>query len=263
MKTIGELLKLSSEYLDSRRDAEELISNALRLKRLELYMQFDRPIAEDELHILREWVKRRKAKEPIEYILGEIEFYGCKIKVDSRALIPRPETELLVDIVAKKIEKAKIQTVWDICTGSGCIGIALKKKFPHLQITLSDICSKALSLAKENAHTNQVDLHFIQGDFLTPFSNQKADLIVSNPPYLTESEYVKLNSFEPKMAFIAGERGTEFYERFSLDYLNEPGWVFFEIGANQEVKLKKIFPNGETINDYAGHPRVFFLEKSN
>lgn len=269
MKSIGEILKLSGDFLAERkvdrpkRVAEDLVAHVLQMKRMDLYLQFDKPIVESELSIIREFVKRVSKGEPFEYVAGVVDFFGCKIKVDPRVLIPRPETEILVEMISKQVQKG---ILWDVCTGSGCIGISLKKARPDLTVTLSDISSDALSLACENAKQNGVEVEFLQGDLLTPFQGRKADAIVCNPPYVSEKEYAHLDPsvlhFEPKLALVGGEKGTEFYERLAerlSSFLKPGGQVFFEIGAGQGEALKKIFPTGELHSDWAGHPRFFLF----
>lgn len=269
MKTIGEVLKLSSAFLEerkmvrSRRIAEELLSHVLGLKRMELYLQFDKPVVEAELEAIRGHLKRCAKGEPFEYVTGEVDFFGCQIAVDRRVLIPRPETELLVDFAAKRIERGAL---WDVCTGSGCIGIALKKARPGLSVTLSDIAPEALLLAASNAKRNGVEVEILQGDLLAPFRGRKADAIVCNPPYVSEEEYSTLDpsvrDFEPKLALVGGERGIEMYERLKKELpacLNPGAQVFFEIGAAQGEALKKLFPEGEIHADWAGHPRFFTI----
>lgn len=266
MKTIGELLKLSHEFLAGkkiehpRRTAEELIAHVLQLKRMDLYLQFDKPVIDAETQILREMLKKVANNTPLAYVFGELSFFHCRIKVDSRALIPRPETEILVEMISKRIENG---TLWDICTGSGCIGIALKKKYPELDVTLSDICPNALALAKENAKLNNVDVKLVQGDLLTPFKGQKVDYIVCNPPYISAQDFAKLDpsvkDFEPSLALIGGTSGLECYEKIAASLPSGVKQIFFEIGFNQGEALKKIFPNGELHLDYAGHPRFFFV----
>lgn len=277
MKTLGEVLPLSSRFLSdrkidrSRRLVEELLSSLLRCKRIDLYMQFDRPLDDSELATLREWLKRAAKHEPVEYIVGEIDFFGCTIKTDPRGLIPRQETELLVERIANQIKEQKI--IWDVCTGSGCIGISLKKKFPNLEVSLSDLSVDAISLAKENGEKNGVEVKFCVGDLFAPFLGKKADLIVCNPPYISSGEYLKIDSsvrdFEPKMALVGGEYGVDFYERLAADlpdYLNDGGMVFLEIGATQGSRVKEIFASPiwkriEVFQDLSGKDRFFFLEK--
>lgn len=269
MKTIGEVLKLSTAFLEERkmarprRIAEDLLSHALKLKRMELYLQFDKPVIEAELDTIRTQLKRCAKGEPLEYVAGEVDFFGCRIKVDRSVLIPRPETEILVELVSKRVERG---TLWDICTGSGCMGIALKKAKPELSVTLSDISPEALSLAEKNGKRNGVEVEILQGDLLAPFRGRKADAIVCNPPYVSEEEYRTLDpsvkDFEPKLALVGGERGIEMYERLQKElpaYLNPGAQVFFEIGATQGESLKKLFPAGEIQADWAGHPRFFII----
>lgn len=269
MKTIGEILKLSGEFLaekkipQPRRTAEELIGHVLQLKKMELYLQFDKPIIDQELNVIRELLKRAVKGEPIAYILGEVAFFHCRIRVDERVLIPRPETEILVEKMAGEIKQG---VLWDLCAGSGCIGIALKKACPALQVTLSDLSPKALALARDNAKMNAVDVRLLEGDLFDPFLGEKADIIVCNPPYISEAEYRTLDpsvkDFEPKMALVAGETGLEFYERLQKElpkYLNPNGKVFFEIGATQGGSLQKLFPQGKIYKDWSNLDRFFSI----
>lgn len=277
MKTVGEILSASASFLQNknvdraRRQAEELLSFVLKMKRIDLYLQFDRPLIESELILMRQFVKRLSEGEPLDYVLGEVEFYGCKYKVDRRALIPRPETEILIDFIARGIGSA-FGGLWDLCTGTGYIGIALKKKCPALSVSLSDLSSEALSLAAENALLNGVDVELLHGDLLIPFRGRKADIITVNPPYISVKEYFTLDpsvrNFEPKMALVGGEKGTEFFERLADDlpsFLNPKGKVFLEIGSTQGDEMQKIFSSPvwvkrEVHMDWSGKARFFFLE---
>ncbi len=263
MKTIGEILKLSGDFLVSKkiergkRVAEEILAHVLQLKRMDLYLQYDRPMVDAEIAHMREKVRRLALGEPVEYVIGSIDFFGCQIGVDPRVLIPRPETEILVEKVAKI---AKRGVLWDLCTGSGCIGIALKKANPELQVTLSDISQEALQVARENAERNGVVVALAHGDLLAPFQGKRADFIVANPPYVAAHEYVK--GFEPEKAFLAGASGIEVYVRLQKEmktYLQPGGSVFFEIGSNQKEKLLSLFPGASIECDYANHPRYLFF----
>lgn len=266
MKTLGEVLKLSQSFLKvprARRVSEELLAHVLQCKRMELYMQFDRPIVESELTVLRELLKRAAKNEPLQYIVGSVEFLGCTIKVDPRCLIPRQETEILADLIVKRVKSG---ILWDVCTGSGCLGISIKKKRPDLTVVLSDISPDALALARENAKLNEVDVEILEGDLLEPFKGRKANYIVCNPPYIAESEYFTLDpsvrDFEPKGALVSGKVGTEYYSRLKRE-LDPNSTCFFEIGAGQGEAVKEIFKNEryELISDWAGHPRFFLLER--
>ncbi|MBU6383830.1 MAG: peptide chain release factor N(5)-glutamine methyltransferase [Verrucomicrobia bacterium] len=266
MKTIGEIVTLSGQFLAKlprgKRIAEEIIADVLGMTRMDLYLQFDRPLVESELTHIRAKLKRCAKNEPVEYILGAVDFFGCRIQVDPRVLIPRPETEILVEKIAKQ---AKTGVLWDVCCGSGCIGISLKKANPHLQVVLSDIDKGALAVAAQNAALNGVEVTFVHGDLLEPFQGQKADWIVCNPPYVTEEEYQRLDpsvkDFEPKIALVGG---ISVYERLAhvADFLNPMGAFFFEIGCDQKTALQTLFPKATIECDWAGHPRFLFAQKS-
>ena len=278
MKTIGEVIKLSASYLQERqadnprRSAEELLASLLKMKRMDLYMQFDRPLTEPELAALREQIRRKAKGEPLGYISGEVEFLDCAIRVDRRVLIPRQETEILADLIVKRVGGSE-GTLWDVCTGSGCLGIALKKALPQVKVVLSDLSKDALALAKENAKANGAEVEFLEGDFLAPFEGRLCDFFVSNPPYVSQSEYLSLDrsvrDFEPKMALVGGEAGLDFYERLGRDlprFLKPGGLAFLEIGAGQGEAVKKIFSGAEWAKaelkkDWSGRDRFFFLEK--
>lgn len=272
MKTIGEVLKLSTGYLAersverARRLAEEVLASCMGLKRLELYMQFDRPVVESELERLRPMLKRLGSHEPLEYVLGTLEFAGCTLTVNPNVLIPRPETEILVSLLIKRLEGVSLagKALWDVCCGSGCIGLALKKRFPELRVTLSDVSTDALQLAEQNAKANGLEVELLQGDFLEPLEGRIVDILVCNPPYLSTSEYlncpVSVRDFEPKLALVGGEQGTEFYERLAVE--RPPNVLLaLEIGATQGEAVQRIFEGqGKVVQDWSGKDRFFFLE---
>lgn len=276
MKTVSEVLKLSSEYLEKRgiqkprRQVEELLSQLLAVPRIELYMQFDRPLVEEELQKMRAYLKRRGEKEPVQYICGTVEFLGCILEVTRDVLIPRPETEILVDRVIKELVGEK--EVWDLCTGPGCIGIAVKKKREGCRVVLSDISEKALEVARRNAEKNGVQVEMLQGDLLAPFKGRKADIVVCNPPYVAEGEWAGLDpevrDWEPKEALVGGKTGYELYERLACElpnYLNPGAKVYFEIGRGMGERLKKIFEGPvwgkqEVSQDWSSHDRYFIVQ---
>jgi len=279
MKSLGDILKLATHYLEKngvarpRFSAEELLAHILKLKKLDLYMQFDLPVTEEELDSFRALVKRRITKEPVQYILKEMSFYHCDLEVTSDVLIPRQETEIFLDKICSSIASiVKNKIAWDVCTGSGALAIGLKKRFPELSVFASDISREALLIAKKNSERNKIDLSFYQGDLLTPFKEQKADFIICNPPYISEAEYLTLEpevrDFEPRQALVGGVTGIEFYERLSAElpsYLNPKGRVFLEIGKEQGNILFSLFKGSfwkvrRLEKDWAGHDRFFFLE---
>jgi release factor glutamine methyltransferase len=280
MKTIGEILKLTQKHLEehgisnARRSAEDLLCHHLKKTRLDLYMNFEMPIEEKELIGIRQSLKRRAKGEPLEYILGEVKFFNLDITITPAVIIPRQETEIFLSKIVDKIKKTDVQgkVVWDVCCGSGCLGLGLKKSFADLEVVLSDISEEALNVAKINGQKNGLEVQFLQGDLLEPFVGKKADFIVCNPPYIGQKEYDALDpevrSFEPKGALLAGPEGTEFYERFQSDlprFLNPEGQVFFEIGYNQGTQIKNIFSapcwrNVVVEKDWSGHDRFVFLQ---
>jgi release factor glutamine methyltransferase len=280
MKLLGEVLNLSIQYLkeknitSSRLVAEALLSHVLGVKRMDLYLRFEYPLEEKELSMFRALLKKAALAEPVEYILSTSSFYGLNVHLSSHVLIPRPETEILVDQVAKLLEQTSVdgKVLLDLCSGSGCIGLSLKKKFPSLSVTLSDISLDALALSKKSAELNELDVSHLQGDLLSPFSLKKADYIVCNPPYISEPEYENLDlsvkGYEPKLALVGGETGLEFYERLASDlpsHLNPGAKVFLEIGMAQGAALNKIFSSPfwvkkELRQDWSGKDRFFFLE---
>lgn len=280
MKTVMEIVNLSSEFLEKkgikngRREALEIVSLGLNVRPLDLYVQFDRPLNESELEVCRSLLKRRSQGEPFQYIRGQVEFFDCTIKVSPDVLIPRQETEILVDRIASVLtnEDHQGKVLVDLCCGSGCIGISLKRRFPSLHVILSDLSPKALAIAKENAELNEVDVKFFEGDFLTPLRGMQIDYLVCNPPYVSEEEFVDLEvevrAYEPKMALVAEDQGFAFYKRLAneLQELMVPtGKVWLEIGSQQGNKILKIFEGCqaekmEVQQDWSDQDRFFFLE---
>ncbi|MBS0652056.1 MAG: peptide chain release factor N(5)-glutamine methyltransferase [Verrucomicrobia bacterium] len=280
MKILGDVLKLAAQYLKERNDsnprrhAEDLLSYVLKEPRLNLYLQFDRPLQEDELSTYRALLKRKATGEPVEYICGELAFFGCSLLVTPDVLIPRPETEVLLEKAADQIKDLSLagKYAWDICCGSGCIGLGLKKRFPELSVTLSDLSEQAILVAKENCKRNQLDVEFLCGDLLSVFQGRKADFVFCNPPYISKKEFDSLDrsvkDFEPALALLGSESGLLFYERLSSElpgHLQSGARVFLEIGTGQGEAVLDIFNAGhwkakKVEKDWAGHDRFFFLE---
>lgn len=272
MLTIKDVLNLSRNYLEKkglsnpRRESEEVLSIALDLPRLEIYLNYDKPLNDDEVQKCREVLSRVAQLEPYAYIKGFVRFYDCLINVNQDVLIPRCETELLVDRVSKSITTEI--SLLDLCTGSGCISISLKKKHSHLKVVATDISYKALDQAKFNAQKNNVDICFIQSDFFESI-NERFDLIVSNPPYISDEEFkgldLSVSLYEPKLALVADCDGLYFYQKFASEakaYLNIDGKVWLEIGYAQGNSVKNIFEkegwkNCAVIKDYSDNDRFF------
>jgi len=274
MKTLLEVLQLSADYLqkkggqNGRRQAEELLCDFLGCSRIKLYSSFDRPLTEAELTLFRERLQRRGEGEPAAYIHGGVQFYGCSLTVNPNVLIPRQETEILVSKVVESLENEPLEgkRLWDLCCGSGCIGVALKKRLPQLDVSLADLSGEALEVAGENARRNGVGVQLLQGDLLAPFAGEKADYILCNPPYVSEVEYAALDrevvAHEPRMALVSGPGGLEFYKRLAAElppYLNPGAKGWLEIGSGQGEGVSKIFKGYRTLceKDWAGHDRFF------
>lgn len=275
MKSLGEVLQLTVQRLKERRVAEELVAAALQCSRLQLYMHFDKPLVEAELETIRTLVRRKLKGEPLEYILGRVTFYGCTLQITPAVLIPRVESEVWLDKACALLRSRRRlagKKAWDVCTGSGCLGIGLKKTFPELDVTLADLSPEALALAQANAAANQAAVTCVQGDLLAPFAGQKVDIVLCNPPYISKQEYAVLDrsvkEFEPRMALEGGEDGLHFYKRLRRElpgYLNPQALVFLEIGAQQGQAVRALFqePYWRSVSlgqDWAGHDRFFLLE---
>lgn len=280
MLSVKEILEKSTQFLaekgiaQARRQAEEVLADALFMKRIHLYLEFDRPLNESEIARCREALLRRSRGEPPQYIRGKVEFLDSEMTVNSSVLIPRQETEILAARIVEDLNQSsqKGKVLWDICCGSGCMGIAIKKKVPDLDVYLSDISKEALDVAQHNAAWNQVSLHFKHGDLLAPFEGEKADYVVCNPPYIPEAAYLSLErevrDFEPKIALLAEENGLSFYRRLADSlpaHLNPGAKVWFEIGFNQGEEVLKLFQGASWTHarfekDWSGNHRFFFLE---
>lgn len=280
MKTILEVLNLSTQFLQQkglpnpRRQAQDLLSRALSMQPMDLYLYFDRPLSDPELDKCRQWLSRRSKREPAAYIEGQQEFLGCVISINEHVLIPRPETEVLADKIVKRLSSQNLEgkILWDLCTGSGCLGIAIKRMCPKLTVVLSDVSSEALQVAAQNAKQNDVDVEFLEGDLFAPFSRRQADFVVCNPPYISEKEYNELDpdvrNYEPKGALVSGSTGLEFYHRLAVELpmrLKRPGMVWLEVGGTQGRDVENIFNStvwkaSELEKDWAGWDRFFFLE---
>ena len=214
------------------------------------------------------WIARRGLGEPIQYITGETEFYGLPFRVTRDVLIPRPETEHLVEKVLELAAGIHEPHIVDVGTGSGCIAVTLAHHLPHAQITAIDLSAPALFLAEENAKRNGVAVRFLAGDLLAPVAGETFDLIVSNPPYVPNADRAQLSvevrDYEPAMALFAGDDGLEIYRSLipaAFDTLNPSGFAVLEIGYGQSSAIAELlarsgFEQIEFIPDLQGIPRV-------
>ena len=282
MLTILNAVELSSEYLlkkgvdDPRINAEILLASILNCKRMDLYLKFDQPLKDDEVSKYRELIKRRGLREPLQYIIGKVEFYGLELIVNENVLIPRPETELLVEEIIQRTNKNNELKILDIGTGSGNIAIALYNNLPNANIVSIDISSEAIKVAEQNATLNNINgkLSFQNVD-VQDFKialDAKFDIIVSNPPYISINDYSALEKelleHEPKIALTDNNDGYSFYENISAlskNLLLVGGKLYFELGINQVERVKASmlgngFDNIAIRKDYAGIDRVIIGE---
>lgn len=230
-----------------------------------LNIHADMILVDEQIADLGEMLERRLKGEPLQYILGEWAFYGLPFYVDERALIPRQDTELLVETAIRMIRERGYQSCLDLCTGTGCVGISIAKN-TDISMTASDISRDALELAKENAELNEVNVTLIESDLFQSIAG-KFDLIVCNPPYLTLDDMQALQqelTFEPKLALYGGGDGLDFYRKIAWDfqkYLNANGMILFEIGSTQAQAASALFDaKTNVLNDLGGNPRVLIVE---
>lgn len=285
--TISSLLNWTIKYFESkgiqsaRLDAEVLLSHVLGQKRIYLYVHFDEPMEQKELAKFREYVAKRARREPVAYIIGEREFMGLNFKVTKDTLIPRPDTEILVENVITKIDEVYGREysckIADIGTGSGAIILSLLHNLSKAQGATVDISEKALNVAKQNAELLHVKerCEFLQGDLFEPLAKQSFDVIVSNPPYIPKADMqgldVDVKDYEPLSALTDDGDGLSFYRRLLSEgklYLKEHGLIALEVGIHQAALVKEMaiangWLNVEIIKDYAGIDRVVLAWKQN
>ncbi len=257
--TVLEAIQKSTEFLAKKKvesprlQTELLLAHVLKMPRMKLYLNFDRALTAVEADALRELIKRRGLREPLQHIVGSTSFCGLEIAVSRHALIPRPETEMLAELGGQFLATGNRQpaTALDFGTGTGCIAIALAVKSPTARITALDISAAALALAKENAARNNVAerIDFLPGDgFAAVAKEKKFDLIVSNPPYIASAEIATLapevRDFDPRTALDGGADGLDFYRRLAQEgknFLKPTGKIMLEFGDGQADAIKKIF----------------------
>lgn len=260
------------KFETARLDSELLISKALGLSRVELYMKYEQPLQEKEVEVCRDFVRRRSQGEPVAYILGQKDFYKLSFFVDSRVLIPRPETESIVETVLE-LTKASYQESFDVLDlgcGSGCIGLSIAKHEPRSNVILVDASIGATEVTKENQSRLGLleTTNIVHSDAMSLDPFDKAfDFIVSNPPYIAENDsevQAEVRKFEPSTALFASEEGYGDIYRWSKKYstLLKPGGVMiFEIGHRQAAKVKEhfeslgVFHEVKVIQDFSGHQR--------
>ena len=273
--TVLDVLQSTTAYFKKRNiesprlNAEHLLAHTLGRKRIELYLEFERELNETELAPLRESVRRRGQGEPLQHLLGTVEFCGMTFACDKRALVPRPETEELVELLKTKIDNPKARVV-DVGTGSGVIALSLAKKFPEAEIHATDISDDALALAKENAERLGLSerVQFARSDMLDGVAGT-FDLIVANLPYIARQDRQSLSLevlHDPEVALFAGEKGDEMIRKLieaAPPHLNSGGLLALELGIGQNEALaaflsEKNYHDTELKNDYSNRPRFLF-----
>ena len=252
---------LSDNDIQEKAEAEWIVSIVLGVKRDEVYAS--KIVTPKYIEKIDKIVKERITGRPLWYCIGDTEFYGYKIKVDERVLIPRPETELLVYTAKNCIESQDV--VLDLCTGSGAIAIAIQKE-TKAKVYASDVSQDSLDLAKENAQQNDAQVNFILSDMFENLGQEKFDVIISNPPYIKREDIKSLQrevkDFEPLLALDGGEDGLEFYKIIAQkvkNHLKEKGVLLLEIGYNQAEEVKDLFREYseiEVIKDLENNDRI-------
>jgi release factor glutamine methyltransferase len=270
---LGELIAEVRELLEQAgidsagQEASWIVEHVLCLPAHRVVADRDRLLSPAELAAARGLVGRRVNREPLQYILGTQEFCGLEFDVNPAVLIPRPETELLVEYVAQRIPVERQATIVDVCTGSGCIAVAIARLRPRTRVIATDLSNASLDVARRNAARHAVGEHvtWLEGDLLGPLEGQKLegriDVIVANPPYIAEADWATLQPevrlFEPRGALVAGPQGTEFHERLLREtgqYLSSGGLLIMEIGAGQARAIRRIVAQ---MSEYRFHQLVY------
>jgi release factor glutamine methyltransferase len=286
---IKDLLPVSIDYLKSkniespRLCAEILLSHQLSISRLKLYLEYDQPVGENDLNLYRAMIKRLADGEPIQYITGMQEFWSMDFIVNRSVLIPRPETEIIVEQAIRlynenNFGESPAVHILDMCTGSGAISVAVASELKNAQVVAVDISKEAIETAGENINRHGMTerISLIEGDLFEPFINNPKyfDIIVSNPPYVTKEEYRllprKIRDFEPGIALESGEDGLS-HIRSILEkaphYLNPGGWLILEMDPNQidavsqMIRCNDYYQDISVIKDYSHRDRVVIIRK--
>ncbi|OGF49994.1 MAG: protein-(glutamine-N5) methyltransferase, release factor-specific [Candidatus Firestonebacteria bacterium RIFOXYA2_FULL_40_8] len=265
---------------DAAKDVELFLCDILKCKKMDLYLNSRNIITEEQTNTFDSYIARRLKKEPVAYILGKKGFLDYELLVDKSVLIPRPETELLVETCFDMIRKdVKGYEILDLCTGSGAIAIGVARKYPFVKVTASDISKTALKTAKKNAELNKVsgNIKFLQSDLFRGLDKEKKfHLIISNPPYIPREEMKSLMDdvrlFEPKTALDGGKEGLQYYKEIikrAPYYLHPNGFLALEMGQGQVNTLKTLFMKSgkfdiiKTVKDYAMIDRIIVVKVKN
>lgn len=260
--------RLSGISAQPRQDAELLLLRVIHRDRVFLLTHPDTELTAEQAQQYEEWLRRRSVQEPVQYILGEQEFFGLTFLVTPDVLIPRPETEHLVEALLTRMPQNQPLRIADVGTGSGAIAVALAHVLPQTQVTALDISEAALNIARQNAETHHVAdrMRFLKSDLLTAVSTERFDAVVSNPPYVAETDRDSLEpqvrDYEPSTALFAGPSGLDTYERLipqANEVLKPGGWLLMEIGQGQQDALSGFLSGWSSVSfvdDLQGIPRV-------
>ncbi len=253
-------------------DVAWIVCAVTGISRNELHFEEKKELTQKQCELLENIVKRRKTREPLQYIFGNVPFYNITLCCDKRALIPRDETAVLAETAVLQIKQHGYSTVLDIGTGSGAIALAIKNELKQISVCACDISSDALSLAKENAKMLALDVEFVQSDLFSALNGRRFDVILSNPPYIPTKDIEKLERelfFEPQNALDGGSDGLDFYREIisqAREYLNKNGLLMFEIGFDQADAVKILlakngFSEVTVKKDYSGLDRIVYCFK--
>jgi release factor glutamine methyltransferase len=254
----------------ARLEAQLLLAHVLQCTRTQLYMSFDKPLAEPELAAFRELIRRRLAGEPVAYLLGEHEFWGLPFHVDPSVLVPRPDTETVIEVArALRADRAAPCRVLDLCTGSGAIAVSLAKELPASRVVATDISEAAVAIARRNAERNGIAdrVEVRLGDVWQPVGSERFDLICSNPPYIASAVIPTLAAEvkrEPRLALDGGADGLAFYDRIvaaAREHLEPGGALVVEHGYDQADAVRARFEAAgfqrvTLVHDLGKNPRV-------
>lgn len=275
--TIGRVVRWAADDFRSkgiespRLEAELLLAHVLGVDRMRILLDQDRPLTSDELARYREVIKRRRAREPVAYIRGEREFYGRPFRVDARVLIPRPDTEILVETALRRTQHLSMSgRMLDLCTGSGCVATTFACERPSWQVTGTDLSEGAIEVARDNAQRLGAvwNVRWLVGDLFEPIGDERFDLITANPPYIPLGEAPELSpdirEYEPHISLFGGEDGFAITSRIIDEaprHLRRRGVLAMEIGAGQADEVAALFEKAgfvevERTRDYGGHERV-------
>ena len=284
---IKDLLSVAADYLrqkgieNPRLTVEVLLAYVLKLDRIGLYLDFDKPLTKKEVSDFRALVQRRIAHEPLQYITGKQEFWSLDFEVNRKVLVPRPETEILLEqaiSLSKTVQSSSLRfcRILDLCTGSGVVAVVAAREIDHARVWAADISEDALAVAKRNADAHKVSekIEFLQGDLWAPIRNLRFDLILSNPPYVSSSEYPDLppevRDYEPKIALDGKNEGLYAIKKiikYAPHFMDSGGWLLIEMSPQQTEKVMtmmdqmKAYTNIKRVKDYSRSYRVVLARK--